>query len=91
MQYRYPLAEPLTSQAAGFAEFANGAAQCHAKLKDGSLHAGLLLSNATAIIAMRGHVSLPFEVSKIVSLFQTQEGQSPNVQARWEFFDEWRA
>jgi hypothetical protein len=91
MQYRYPLPESLVAQAVGFAEFANGAAQCHAKLKNGSVHAGVLVSNATAIIAMRGHTSLPFEVSEIVSLFQTQEDESQNAKARWEFFDEWRA
>ena len=71
--------------------FANGAAQCHARLHGGTVHPGLLLSNGTAIIAMRGHALLPFEVSEIESLFQTDEDQSPTTRSGWEFFDKWNA
>jgi hypothetical protein len=62
MQFRYKLPAHLTDQALALKEFANGGAQCHVRLKDGTVHSGLLVSNATAIIAMRGHRDLPFSV-----------------------------
>jgi len=91
MQFRYPLPERLIAQALALTEFANGGAQCHARLRSGTVHPGLLLSNGTAIIAMRGHTLLPFEVSEIESLFQTDEDQSPTTRSGWEFFDKWNA
>jgi hypothetical protein len=89
MQHKYLLPERLSGQTQSFEEFANGAAQCHARLRDGSVHAGLLISSATAIIAMRGHASLPFPVESIAELFQEQEDKSPTQRSGWEFFDTW--
>jgi hypothetical protein len=89
MKYLYPLSECLVAQAAALEEFANGAAQCHAQLHDGKVFAGLLISNATAIIAMRGNVALPFAVATIDRLFQTEEDRSPTLRGNWQFFDEW--
>jgi hypothetical protein len=89
MKYHYPLSEGLVAQATLLEEFANGAAQCHARLNDGEVFGGLLLSDATAIIAMRGHVALPFAVEAIDRLFQTEEDKSPTLRANWQFFDEW--
>ena len=91
MEYLYPLPEPLVAQAASFEEFANGATQCNAQLHDGRLFTGLLISNATAIIAMREHVALPFAVAAIDRLFQTDEDKSPTLRANWRFFDEWHS
>jgi hypothetical protein len=64
-------------------EFANGGAQCHARLRDGVVHSGLLVSNGAAIIAMRGHVVLPFETSEIEAVFQTDEDRSPQIRGGW--------
>jgi hypothetical protein len=89
MQFCYKLPAHLTDQALALEEFANGGAQCHARLKDGSIHSGLLVSNATAIIAMRGHHDLPFSVDSVTSLFQTDEDRSPVVRGNWEYFDAW--
>ena len=90
MNYRYALPARLSAQTLSFAEFANGASQCHAKLCDGTTHSGLLVSNATAIIAMRGETALPFEVAMIDRLFQTAEDLNPPVRNDWEFFDDWK-
>jgi hypothetical protein len=89
VNYRYALPPRLSAQALSFAEFANGGAQCHVKLFDGTTHSGLLVSNATAIIAMRGEAALPFAVDLIDCLFQTTEDLHPAVRDGWQFFDEW--
>ena len=89
MQFRYKLPAHVTDQALALEEFANGGAQCHARLKDGSVHSGLLVSNATAIIAMCGHHDLPFSVDSVTSLFQTDEDRSPVVRGNWEYFAAW--
>jgi hypothetical protein len=89
MRFRYEIPAPLVDEASTLEEFANGAAQCHVRLSDGSVHSGLLVSNATAIIAMRGHNELPFSVDSIVSLFQTEEDTRPSDRGNWKYFDEW--
>jgi hypothetical protein len=89
MKHFHPLPEHLVAQATLLEEFANGAAQCHAQLSGGKVFAGLLISNATAIIAMREHAALPFEVASIDRLFQTEEDKSPTFRANWQFFDDW--
>ena len=89
MQYKYELPTSLASHAASFEEFANGAAQCHARLRNGCVHSGLLVSNATAIIAMRGCTSLPFAVEAIAELFQEEEDKRPVMRGGWQYFDEW--
>ena len=89
MKLCHALPAHLTEQALTLHEFANGGAQCHARLKDGTVHSGLLVSNATAIIAMRGHHDLPFAVDSVALLFQTDEDRSPKVRGDWEFFDAW--
>jgi hypothetical protein len=83
------LAAHITDQARALDEFANGAAQCHVRLSDGSVHSGVLVSNAIAIIAMRGHSELPFPVDSVVALFQTDADRTPTARGGWEFFDAW--
>jgi len=89
VDFKHKLPEHLTEQALSLEEFANGGAQCHAELRDGSIHAGLLISNATAVIAMRGHASLPFPVEAIARLFQEGDDKYPRQQGGWNFFDDW--
>jgi hypothetical protein len=89
MQFRHALPAHLTEQALALHEFANGGAQCHARLNDGTVYSGLLVSNATAIVAMRGYSDLPFPVDSVALLFQTDDDRSPKVRGNWEFFDVW--
>ena len=79
----------MSDHAISFAEFANGGAQCHAMLFDGTMHSGLLVSNGTAIIAMWGEATLPFAVDLIDCLFQTAEDLNPTARDGWQYFDEW--
>jgi hypothetical protein len=89
MKHLHPLSAALSNQAAALEEFANGGAQCHARLQDGTVHSGLLISNSSAIVAMRGQKTLPFKVEAVVQLFQTDEDRSPVDRADWQFFDDW--
>ena len=89
MNYEYPIPTRLLPEANILEEFANGGAQCHAQLDNGSIHEGLLISDARAIIAMRGHDRLPFEVDSILRLFQTEEDKSPRQRDGWAYFDSW--
>ena len=89
MRHRYPLAKRLQDQATTFEELANGGAQCHARLLDGTAYGGLLVSNSTAIIAMRGYITLPFKLDSIDCLFQGDEDRNPTERGGWQFFDEW--
>jgi hypothetical protein len=58
-------------------------------LIDGTRYAGILISNATAIVAMRGHVTLPFLVDAVESLYQVEEDGSPVNREGWTYFDKW--
>jgi hypothetical protein len=89
MQYRYPLPNRLVEQALNLREFVNGGAQCHARLRDGTFQPGILISNATAIIAMRNQNSLPFSIDDIAEFYQTDDDCSPIQRGDWKFFDEW--
>jgi len=89
MKHLYPLGEDLIRQASAFEEFANGGAQCHAQLSDGTLYSGLLISNSSAIVAMRGHKTLPFKIEAVSKLFQADEDRNPVDRSDWHFFDDW--
>jgi hypothetical protein len=89
MRYRYPLSARLTAQAVQFTEFANGGAQCHAKLRDGTFHSGILISNSAAIVAMRGYRALPFTVDHVDHLYQDTDDRNPTERDGWDFFDDW--
>ena len=90
MNFRYPLSEQLSLQAVSLEEYACGAAQCHVELCDGSVHGGLLVSNASAIVAMRGKTELPFTVDSIDRLFQTTADKNPSRRGDWSYFDNWQ-
>ncbi len=91
MKFRHPLPSVLIQRAASFVEFANGGAVCHARLTDGTIHPGLLISNSGAIVAMRGQDELPFDVADIDDLYQTANDCAPQNRRDWKFFDEWSA
>jgi hypothetical protein len=63
--------------------------QVTVKLKDGAIHPKVLISNSMWIVAMRGHKHLPFAVSEIEDIFQTEEDRSPHERGRWEYWDDW--
>ena len=89
MNYRYPLPENLRQAALTLEEFANGAAQCHVKLKDSTIWPEVLVAGGVAIAAMRNHTALPFSLEEVDRLFQSDEDRSPRQRADWAFFDTW--
>jgi len=90
MEYKYKLPPSLIEQALTLVEFGNGGTQVTIKLNNGSVFKEALLSNSTAIIAMRGYNNLPFNINEIVEIFQTEEDQNPREKGNWEFWDEWK-
>jgi len=70
--------------------FANGGAQVSVRLKDGRVFSELLVSDATALAAMRGFKDLPFAVDDIETIFQTADDRNPQVRGGWDFWDDWK-
>ena len=89
MKFRYPLLPELSAQATRLVEFANGGTQCHARLKDGTVLSGLLISNGSAIVAMRDQDQLLFPVDTIAELFQSGDDCNPQERGGWKYFDKW--
>lgn len=89
MRYKLPLPESLKHAVIAFDEFANGAAQANVRLKDGRVFENVLVSNGTAIIAIRGYNAPPFNSEDIEQVFQTEEDKNPKERSGWRFWDEW--
>jgi hypothetical protein len=90
MDYRYTVPAQLKEKVATFEEFASGGTQATARLKDGRIFNGLLISNCTAIVALRGYPDLPFSPSDIEDLYQTDEDKNPKERGNWQFWDKWK-
>lgn len=89
MEYRYKLSEDLSYKASHFSEFRNGAAQATIILKNGRQYPKALISNSIALIALRGHKDLPFNIHEISDILQTKEDKNPKETDNWEFWDKW--
>jgi len=90
MNYRCALPGPLKEVASTFHEFANGGAQATVELKDGRKFEKVLISNSTAIIAVRGFEEPPFNVEDIARLYQTDADKNPTERGGWRYWDKWR-
>jgi len=90
MEYKYKLPANLIEKASMFKEFANGGAQATIKLIDGRIFNKALISNSSAIIALRGFSELPFNLSDVSDVYQTEEDKSPKERHGWEYWDEWQ-
>ena len=90
MEHRYTVPVQLRAKVASLEEFANGGAQATARLKDGRIFSGLLISNSKAIVALRGYADLPFSPNDIEDLYQTDEDKKPKEKGNWQFWDKWK-
>ncbi len=90
MEYKYKLPSNLVEKASLFEEFANGGAQATIKLIDGRVFNKALISNSSAIVALRGHKELPFKMSEISDIYQTEDDKNPKEKGNWEYWDEWQ-
>lgn len=89
MKYKYKLPDRLVSQVSEMEEFANGATQVSARLLDGRVFSGILISGSTYIAAARGFDDLPFKPEEIATIFQTSDDKDPAMRGGWQFWDEW--
>lgn len=89
MKFKYTLNKKWVSRIACMEEFANGATQVSIETRDGKVHVGILISNSTWIIAMRGQSDLPFRLKDIVEIYQTDEDKNPTQRGGWEYWDNW--
>jgi len=89
MTFKYTLPESLIKKAVFLKEFASGGLQVTVRLKNGKLCEKVLISNSKWIIAMRDHEDLPFQVSDIEDIFQTDEDKNPKQRHGWQFWDDW--
>jgi len=89
MEFRYVLPQLLIQKASWFAEFANGGMQVTIMLRNGQVYERALLSNCSAIVAMRGYSDLPFAVDEIQDIYQSEEDKCPHERGNWEYWDKW--
>jgi hypothetical protein len=88
MKYRYTLPEHWIDKVVHMAEFAMGGTQVTMRLKDGRHVPGVLISNCTHPIAVRGFKDLPFRLEDIADIFQTDEDKNPKRRGGWDFWDQ---
>jgi hypothetical protein len=89
MKYKYELPDILKIKAAGFKEFANGAAQASVLLKNNLKFGGLLVSDGRYLVAMRNQTDLPFGLQDIADIYQHPEDANPENRTGWDFWDDW--
>ncbi|TWO68695.1 hypothetical protein FN976_22105 [Caenimonas sedimenti] len=89
MNYRCVLPEALKTVASQFLEFANGGAQATVELKDGRVFPRALISNSSAIVALRGFDSPPFGSDQIARVYQTEDDANPEERDGWRYWDNW--
>ena len=90
MKHKYTLPKKWIDKVSSFEEFANGGAQVTIRTKDGKVFEKILLSNSSAIIAMRGNDDLPFSIEDIAEIFQSDEDRNPKERDNWKIWDSWR-
>jgi hypothetical protein len=87
MNFKHTLPRLWIERVVHMEEFANGEAQVSIETNDGKKYEGVLISNSTWIIAMRGEKELPFKVEDIAKIFQTEEDKNPKDRSNWIFWD----
>lgn len=89
MNFKYKLPDNWIPIVADMEEFANGATQVTVDLVDGRQLTGILISDATYIVAMRGYKDLPFLLDDIQNIVQSDEDKNPAQRGGWDFWDSW--
>ncbi len=90
MIFKYTLSSGWVEKVSKMVEFANGGTQVSVRLGDGRVFGGILISNATHPVAMRGFKDLPFSLDDVVEIFQAPEDQDPRHRGNWDFWDDWK-
>lgn len=90
MTYKYCIPKEFLDKVNSFIEFANGGAQVTILTKSGKSYHEVLISNSSAIVAIHGYDDLPFEISDIKDIYQTEKDKNPKVRNNWHFWDNWK-
>jgi hypothetical protein len=90
MNLKYRLPDVWVAKTSAMEEFANGATQVTIRLTGGREVSGVLLSDATYVIAVRGFDDLPFDFADIVDVFQAMDDKTPTIRDGWRFWDNWQ-
>jgi len=89
MTFKYELPSQFRETVGRFDEFANGGTQVTILTCDGKIFEKVLISNSTAIVAIRGFTDLPFRPDEISELHQTEEDRNPSKRGDWHLWDKW--
>lgn len=89
MNYKCPLPPSLVPNASRFEEFAQGGAQATVRLTDGRVFESALISNGSAVVAVRGYKHPPFTSHDIAEVFQNAADKNPQNRSGWEYWDDW--
>jgi len=89
MRFKYTLPDDLVKKVVQLEEFANGGLQATIRLNNGKIYPSVLISNSMWIIAIRGYKDLPFSLSEIEDIFQSESDKNPVNRGGWEFWDDW--
>jgi hypothetical protein len=91
VKFRYELRPELFAKANTLEEFANGAMQVSVLLNDGRRFPDVLLSDGKYVIAMRGHLELPFSIEDVAEIYQSDDDRKPKQRGGWKFWDDWKS
>jgi hypothetical protein len=89
MIYKYNLPDFWIEKIRLMEEFANGATQVTITLKNGIVVSEVLISDASYIVAIRGYFELPFLLSDIFFIHQTDIDKNPVNRGAWIYWDDW--
>ncbi len=88
--FKFTLPSEWVDKVSKMEEFANGGTQVSVRLGNGRIFGGILISNSTHPVAMRGYKDLPFSLDDVVEIFQSSEDLDPRQRGNWDFWDDWQ-
>ena len=88
-EFLYKLDQKWIDKVKYFDEFALGGMQVTIRLRDGRVYKKILISNCQYIVAIRGFDILPFSLSDIDDIYQSDEDKNPSEKGNWKYWDEW--
>jgi hypothetical protein len=89
MKFKYQLPDYWIAKVESMAEFANGATQVTVFLKNGIAISEVLILDSQYIVATREYDELPFDISDISNIQQTELDKHPQKRGGWKYWDDW--
>lgn len=89
VKFKYLIPNKFIKKIQRMEEFANGATQVTIRTKEGNEYGEVLLSMSQYIVAIRGHMDLPFSIDQIDDVFQKECDKNPKQRGGWYYWDDW--